>query len=196
MSPWSSSGSCCSATRPVWTSRTVLPWYSSGIFRLGLLVLLLALIFFRRRQALMPCIMAVMDQIDSYVVFVQGHQNPCRGAEAIPMDGIPQLPHIWVVDVPVPLQLPCRDRCPVFCGHSADGVLGLGCCRARRYAATGARFPADTPQLQFSDTVKTRCFRFSSSRRLRTLRCATETGTHRSVVQGGPIGPHGGDDEE
>ena len=64
---------------------------------LGLLVSLLALFFLRRCQALMPCIMAGMDQISSYVVFDQGHLLPCRGAEAIPMVGIPQLPHIWSI---------------------------------------------------------------------------------------------------
>ena len=59
------------------------------------LVSLLAQMSLRRCRALMPCIMAGMDQINSYVVFVQGPQNPCRGAEAIPMVGIPQLPHVW-----------------------------------------------------------------------------------------------------
>ena len=43
----------------------------------------------------MPCIMTGMDQINSYEVFEQGHLLPCRGAEAIPMVGIPQWPHTW-----------------------------------------------------------------------------------------------------
>ena len=77
-----SSGQRCSASWPVRTRRTVYRGIAACA-GLGLLVSLLALIFLRRCQALMPCIMAGMDQINSYVVFVQGHQNPSRGAEAV-----------------------------------------------------------------------------------------------------------------
>ena len=47
------------------TRRTVYRGMAVACARLGLLVSLLALIFLRRCQALMPCIMAVMDQINS-----------------------------------------------------------------------------------------------------------------------------------
>ena len=64
--------------------------------RLLLVVSLIALYFFCRCQALMLCIVAGMDQIDSYAVCShQGHILPCRGAEANTMVGIPQLPYIW-----------------------------------------------------------------------------------------------------
>ena len=76
--------------------------------RLVLLVSLLALFFFCRCQALMPCIMAGMDQINSYAVFDQGHLLPCCGAEATPMVGIPQLPYIGGRCPCYVLQLPCR----------------------------------------------------------------------------------------
>ena len=66
--------------------------YGSGIARL---VLLVPLFFFCRCQALTPCIMAGLDQINSYAVLDQGHLFPCCGAVAISMVGIPQLPYIW-----------------------------------------------------------------------------------------------------
>ena len=66
--------------------------YGSGIARL---VLLVPLFFFCRCQALTPCIMAGLDQINIYAVLDQGHLLPCCGAVAITMFGIPQLPCVW-----------------------------------------------------------------------------------------------------
>ena len=83
--------------------------YGSGICKAGFAGLLLALYFFCRCQALMPCTMAGMDQIDSYVVCShQGHVHPCRGAEAFPtvqtvlrIKAIPQSFLDKVVNAPV-----------------------------------------------------------------------------------------------